>query len=108
MTMAKKLFHVERQPWLGGIAVRMAIRREQALSVAVNVTLIDVPENELAPQEPMLTLREPEAVTLIDELWSAGVRPSSYVSGDAERQALQAHIADLQRIVNALLPQVQA
>jgi hypothetical protein len=49
--------------------------------------------------EPLVRLPEEAAKQLAEDLWDAGVRPSQAKSRQDEINALQAHIADLQKLV---------
>ena len=50
-------------------------------------------------QMPLLRMSEESTSMLMDELWSAGVRPSNGAGSHATHSAMQAHLDDLQKIV---------
>lgn len=63
-----------------------------------------VPENTLFT-EPAFFLRQEEAQGLMDELWTAGVRPTEGSGSAGSMAAVQVHLADMRQIVFGALRQ---
>jgi hypothetical protein len=55
--------------------------------------------NPGAPAEAFLRLRKAEAVSLLDALYNAGIRPSKTYPDDARVEAIQYHLEDMRRLV---------
>ena len=58
-----------------------------------------------AIQYPTLELDEQSALSLMNALWHAGVRPSDFKSPNGEINRLEAHLADMRRLVFDAHPQ---
>lgn len=62
------------------------------------------PMSAVAIPEPTFRLQPSEAQRLMDDLWTAGYRPSEGSGSAGSLAATQAHLADLRRYVDTLLP----
>lgn len=62
------------------------------------VEFVVVPENTQF-SEPAFVLGQEEAQGLMDELWTAGIRPTEGAGTAGSMAAAQAHLADMRRIV---------
>lgn len=83
---------VVASPW--GISYEFQIR--QGNHFAVNLTM-----DEIAPgciSEPTFHLNEREAQVLMNDLWHAGLRPSTGEGSTGEIQAIKGHLADMRSI----------
>ena len=99
-----KRFHIERRPWDATFGLHMIVKEVSgALHEATCVTL-QTREDGAALAPPFLALEHDEAQMLFNELWQAGLRPTTEIGSEGERQALKAHITDLRGVVKALLP----
>lgn len=69
-------------------------------AIAKRVDLVMVPHvpGSLV-SESTLSLAATEAVNLMNALWGAGVRPSDFKSPNGEINRLEAHLADMRKIV---------
>lgn len=77
-------------------------RHETSLARPVEFQV--VPENTLFT-EPAFVLRQEEAQGLMDELWTAGVRPTEGSGSAGSMAAVQVHLADMRQIVFGALRQ---
>lgn len=104
------MFRVDRHDWTDTLQLYFACSTSDPdmIAVATNITFETVPPESAPPQEAPVSMSRGEAAALLDELWNAGIRPTKVTIGNDEREALKAHIADLQRIIAALLPQRMA
>ena len=67
--------------------------------LAAPVVMEPIPEDDAAADiRPTFTLSEQAAQILMDELWSAGVRPSDY-GAEGQIEAMKAHLEDMRRLV---------
>jgi hypothetical protein len=84
--------------WNRNVAIAIALRRvDQPLLSASPIQFSLVHPGELI--EPAINLTPEEATRLMDELWRAGVRPSSGEGNVGQIGAIQAHLADMRRLV---------
>lgn len=103
------MFRVDRQDWTETLQLRFACRSvdSDSLALATQVVFKTVPyDAAVAEEDAPISMSRDEAASLMAELWNAGIRPPSCLSGNDEREALHAHIADLRKIIDALLPKV--
>lgn len=61
------------------------------------------PEMEGTFQAPAFMLTSESAQSLMDELWSVGVRPSNGAGSVGELDATKRHLEDMRRIVDSLM-----
>lgn len=73
-------------------------------SLARPVEFDIVPENTDFTA-PVFSLRQEEAQGLMDELWTAGLRPTEGTGSAGSMAAAQAHLADMRKIVFGALRQ---
>jgi hypothetical protein len=52
----------------------------------------------------LLSLSLDEAQRLMDMLWEAGIKPAGAAGSAGQAEAMRSHIADLQKVVDRLLP----
>lgn len=77
-------------------------KRETSLARPVEFDI--VPENTNF-SAPAFFLRQEEAQGLMDELWTAGVRPTEGSGSAGSMAAVQVHLADMRQIVFGALRQ---
>jgi len=65
--------------------------------MAQPVTMTQIAES--AEIQPFARLRAEQAQQLMDELWRAGVRPAEGAGSVGQLGAVQAHLADMRRLV---------
>lgn len=88
--------------WLSrNVLLGFALEDKQTgkLAVLTDYVFEDIPEGVDFPRSAMLELTPAAASHLLDTLIKAGVRPTDGVGEPAHVKALQAHLADLQRLV---------
>jgi hypothetical protein len=94
-------FHVEKRPWVDGVAVYAFTRRDdQTVSVGQSVTFVDRPAGVAADyNDPTLHLNYESAQMLMDSLWDCGLRPSEGSGSAGAMAATQKHLEDMRRLV---------
>jgi hypothetical protein len=95
----KQMFHITRVPWVRGFDVSFGVKVfTGAIHVADPLTMRTLSDGAVAPT--MMSLTDDGAVSLMNELWLAGVRPT--VEG-RENQPLSAEWAakQLEKFIDA-------
>jgi hypothetical protein len=82
-----------------GVEVYLWCANSDGSISVVQDALVFGPHDERAVVEPLFFLGEREAIRLMDDLWNAGIRPSSTRAANETLAAKDAHIQDLRRIV---------
>lgn len=79
-------------PWHCGVQFQII----QGNSIATNMTF--EPNDTAIYREPFLHIQHNEAQVLIDDLWSAGYRPTEGKGSAGALNATERHLADMQKI----------
>lgn len=77
-------------------------RNDGSTDVAVSVQFVQVERDDAAPVNHSMVLEPPEAQSLMDALWCAGVRPTEEGSA-GQLAAVQSHLTDMRQIAFDLL-----
>jgi hypothetical protein len=92
-------FYVERRPAQDGYALHLLSGHNSETLMRITAVSFEVSEISLAVDPKFfadpITLSREEAHRLMDELWGAGVRPSSGEGHTAHIQSLNSHLRDL-------------
>lgn len=91
-----------REPWnfLDTISIRM-IQRNEGRRIAVAQPII-WKEEDLSPGyeiEPAISFTRETAQQFMDELWSAGIRPTEGAGSVGQLAATQKHLEDMRALV---------
>lgn len=91
-----------------GLHISMAYGPEsKIIHVAQPLTYVDVDRDRMETgEQPAIQLTMADAQQLIDQLWKCGMRPSEGGSSAGALAATELHLADMQKIVDVLLPAV--
>jgi hypothetical protein len=73
------------------------------LAIAKPIEFEPHQEGTVAPDRPALSLRQGEAQTLIDSLWSAGLRPTQGKQSEGVTAAQDRHLQDMRALAFAKL-----
>jgi hypothetical protein len=100
-------FHIEHRPWADGFGLHLAMDVPDRAKIAIARTInIETADRGSCLTEPLIELSRDDAQGLFNELWRAGLRPTTEIGSEGERVALKNHIADLQKVVDRVLPAV--
>jgi len=94
--MERLKISAERQIWSNDIALRFGIPNGETISVAKPIVFEEQDAGSLI--FPALVLSHQEAQSLIDELWSAGLRPSEGSGSAGQLASVQNHLSDMRKI----------
>lgn len=96
----KTKFFLERGNFGRYVDVHMGIEDERGnLSRAQPVVFEVVKDGDAVTGQPMLKLRPNEAQTLMDELWTVGLRPTQGQQSEGQMTATTRHLNDMRAIV---------
>lgn len=87
-------------PWRHNLDIRLGMvvdGAERRIAVAQPLTFVEE-KNEGQEVAPFLSLYPDDWQTLMDEMWRAGVRPSSGAGTATEAGALERHLADMRKL----------
>lgn len=89
---------VDRRPWSNFFDLYiLEIRNGVVVTNAVNISLADVTPG--AEVSPVLSLTQTDMQSLMDQLWSCGVRPTEGQGSAGAMAAVQEHLKDLRRLI---------
>lgn len=89
---------VDRRPWSNYFDLYiLEIRNGVVVTNAVNISLADVTPG--AEVSPVLSLTQTDMQSLMDQLWSCGVRPTEGQGSAGAMAAVQEHLKDLRRLI---------
>lgn len=99
MRNARVIFHAQRRMFENAIALAIATRDDHGrISVAEPIMFRAIAEGAyIEPASLALSLDDAQA--LMDELWHVGLRPSEGTGSAGAMAAVQAHLADMRRLV---------
>lgn len=84
--------------------VRMGRRVNGGIAIAQEIAFVVLKEDEISAEpRPALTLSRDDAQAFMDELWSAGIRPTEGTGSAGQLAATQAHLKDMQKLVFEVL-----
>lgn len=90
---------VQYQPWAGRFGIYiMGESREISPKRLIGVNLELVEYDESAIQKPTISASDEMAQQLMDDLWNAGIRPSTRISSQLD-DGTKAHLEDMRRLV---------
>ena len=97
--IGKRECRVQRNLACGLYEIWLLEWRPESSQCAVSTSLLmkDLEEGSLLPPPPV-SLSGGEATQLMDELWKAGVRPTTEATG-GEIEAVKYHLEDMRRLV---------
>jgi len=102
MIMTRPKFFVERAQYNKSLRIYATVQTPGDLAAMGLPPAFRVLEDGEALTEPMLEVRPEDAISLMDELWLAGVRPTSVGTG-GELEATKHHLNDMRRAYDAVL-----
>ncbi|MAC32231.1 MAG: hypothetical protein CME38_01335 [Haliea sp.] len=79
-------------PWHSG--VELLVRHGDSVGVSINMETLD--HNRAV--EPTVRIGRDEAQTLMDDLWTAGLRPTEGTGSAGSLQATEKHLSDMRKI----------
>lgn len=89
---------VDRRPWSNFFDLYiLEIRNGVVVTNAVNISLADITPG--AEVSPVLSLTQTDMQSLMDQLWSCGVRPTEGQGSAGAMAAVQEHLKDLRRLL---------
>lgn len=92
-----------------GLYLNAPNRFKDTISIATSITFEDIPQAEAYGRDaPLLYLPEAAAQTLMDDLWHAGVRPTTAKRDNDPIEAKDAHIKFAENVATRLLEKVLA
>ena len=93
-------FHAARQLFTGDVDLHIAVRYENGrLDLAAPLTLERLTEDQVrVARPPCVTLPIEAAQSLMDELWTAGLRPSEGTGSAGSLAATERHLADMRTL----------
>lgn len=91
------------RPWSDDVAVYFVKREFGSRSIAKITEFEKVPEGASLPPEPSIALPTGLAQILMDELWTAGIRPSEARGGNDVVAAHVRHLEDMRALAFAKL-----
>jgi hypothetical protein len=95
-----------RPPYCRGVAFLLAeVTNDRITAAAAQPVTMAKVEDELADLKPTFELGEKSAQMLLDQLWEAGIRPSSHEGNLGALAATQKHLEDMRRLVFEGRPQ---
>jgi hypothetical protein len=95
-------FHARREVWNNAIAIYFGQKSPDGNFFSAQPPVMVKHEMGTAA-EPFLALETEEAQLLMDELWSAGLRPSEGTGSAGSLAATERHLKDMQTIALGLL-----
>lgn len=90
-------FFLDNKPWHMGIDFHMRSKEGTDVVIAEPITMSRMPPGTLT--HPMFTMENQAAQSLMDQLWSCGLRPSEGTGSAGSLAATQHHLADMRKIV---------
>jgi hypothetical protein len=91
-------FRCERQGWLNKINIYAYSQGQDGTYLASSPMMTKVAEGD-AFVEPTFSVAPHQAQTLMDELWTAGLRPSEGSGSAGSLAATERHLADMRALV---------
>lgn len=80
-------------PWLNGVEVLITHGRAVA-----KIQFEEIADGTCYDPDSILRLSIPEAQTLMDDLWQAGLRPTEGRGSAGSLRATESHLADMRKI----------
>ena len=84
-------------PWRQGVSLWI----RQGSAYAINLVMEE--KRDFVAVDPSLSISETAAQTLMDDLWSAGIRPTEAAGSAGAMRRAESHISDLRAIAFKLL-----
>ena len=96
----KMIFRLERNGFTRSFGLHMATLNSETgrFSGARRMEFVELQDGEFLG-EAAVTIQADEIQALMDELWSAGFRPSEGTGSAGAMAAVQAHLADMRELV---------
>lgn len=94
----KWLISAERQIWSDQIAIRIGFVEDDGRRMVARSPSF-TPLNDGAYIEPMMSMDVEAAQKLMEELWSAGIRPAAAAGSMGQLSAVQYHLEDMRSLV---------
>jgi hypothetical protein len=90
----------DRVPWNYDVAIRIGAvdRMRHKIAHAKTVVFEDVPDGTMFA-EPTLRIGETAAQSLMDQLWTCGIRPTEGHGSAGALSATQRHLEDMRQLV---------
>lgn len=79
-----------------GYSVYIFEQTNGRISICEDIIMRTLEEGQLA--NPKITLRESQAQQLMDDLWNAGIRPTSAKIHEGTVEAINRHLEDMRKI----------
>ncbi|MDE2102491.1 MAG: hypothetical protein KGL39_34915 [Patescibacteria group bacterium] len=83
--------------WTGGVEIFLADKQPGRLAVVSGFQMTVYSEGE-APKPMPIKLTRGAASRLMNALWAAGLRPTNELESIGQKEALQAHLADMRKL----------
>lgn len=101
--MNQLLFKIEKQGWVPGVRIHVAIQGAGRLSIAQPAKFETREEDVCETGLPLLYVENlSDLQSLMDQLWQLGMRPSD-IGTPGHLAATQAHLSDMRRLVQKTL-----
>lgn len=85
-------------PWRRRLDIRLGMRiSEHHIAIAQPLTFVEE-KDEAQEIAPFLSLGPDDWQTLMDEMWRAGIRPTSGAGTQSEAGAMERHLADMRKL----------
>jgi hypothetical protein len=98
-------FKAAYQDWMDRVAVlafyRDGASRMSRVGQPLEIVMAEHKDGAYIDR-PTLDLKAAEATSLMNALWSAGVRPTDFKNPDGEINRMEAHLSDLRKLIPAL------
>lgn len=91
-------YHIHMARAIGISVWRRLSETEDQVAKVIMETVTNDPAAALEVIEPTLTITRETAMSLMDELWGLGIRPSAADGTMGQTKAMQEHINDLRRM----------
>lgn len=89
------------------VSLFLAQKSGDTIGVATTLTFRKLEEHErYIPHDPLVTLENDEAQSLMDELWHLGIRPTEGHGSTGQIAAVEAHRDDLRAMLDKTLATV--
>lgn len=90
-------FFVDRSPYRRHLGLYLSVENGDKVRIPESIVWKEVEEGSYF--EPMLRITELQGQELMDALWAAGLRPTEGAGSAGAMSAVQAHLADMRRLV---------
>ncbi len=91
---------IDRRPGFGGYHVWICVNGPGGKRSNASAIILDEIKDEMQMASPVLTLSPGELQGMLDQIWMLGIRPSEHLAPAPQLNAMQAHLADMRKMVS--------